>query len=156
MGSSLAKVVVIDFAIQWSMWILAAHLKTEKFYDLIGSVSFITLSLLSLSWNGHPTARQKVQTAAICAWAMRLGLFLLVRVIKVGADRRFNKVRDNPRIFFVYWTMQGLWVLVSLLPTLIMNSKTKDWPLQTRDYAGWTLWGIGFLLEMMADYQKST
>ena len=111
MGNFLAKVAVIDFAIQWSMWILATLLKTEKFYDLIGSLTFITLSLLSLTWNGRPTTRQKTQTAAICVWATRLGLFLFHRVMKSGADRRFNKVRDNPRVFFVYWTVQGQAVL---------------------------------------------
>ena len=37
----------------------------------------------------------------------RLGLFLFTRILKEGQDRRFNKVRDRPGTFFVYWTIQG-------------------------------------------------
>ena len=49
----------------------------------------------------------------------------------------------------------GIWVLLTLLPTLILNSKKEDKPLTRRDYAGWTLWAIGFLFEVIADHQKS-
>ena len=46
-------------------------------------------------------------------------------------------------------------MFLTLLPTLILNSKKEDKPLTTRDYAGWTLWAIGFLFEAIADHQKS-
>lgn len=42
-----------------------------------------------------------------CVLFARLGLFLFTRVLKEGQDRRFNKVRDRPGTFFVYWTIQG-------------------------------------------------
>ena len=48
-----------------------------------------------------------------------------------------------------------MWVFLSLLPTLILNSKKEDKPLTTRDYFGWSLWIFGFLFEVIADYQKS-
>ena len=37
MGNSLAKAAAVDFGVQWCCWVLAAALKTEKFYDLTGS-----------------------------------------------------------------------------------------------------------------------
>ena len=40
-------------------------------------------------------------------WAVRLGLFLFMRVIRDSHDSRFNRVRDNPKRFFIYWTVQG-------------------------------------------------
>ena len=49
----------------------------------------------------------------------------------------------------------GLWVLITLLPTLIMNSKQKDQEISTQDYAGWGIWVLGFIFEAVADYQKS-
>ncbi len=52
--------------------------------------------------------------------------------------------------------LSGVWVFLNMLPTLIVNSKEEDEPLGARDYAGWTLWTIGFLLEAVADLQKST
>ena len=50
----------------------------------------------------------------------------------------------------------GLWVFITLLPTLILNSKQKDKPLGYRDYAGWGLWLAGMLIESIADFQKYT
>ena len=51
--------------------------------------------------------------------------------------------------------ISGVWVLVTLMPTLLLQTKTKDQPLQWTDYLGWTLWTAGFIIETMADYQKA-
>ena len=49
----------------------------------------------------------------------------------------------------------GAWVLITLLPTLVLNNKKEDRPISTRDYVGWGLWALGFFFEALADYQKS-
>lgn len=33
-----------------------------------------------------------------------------------------SQVRDQPATFFVYWTMQAVWVWVTLLPVLLINN----------------------------------
>lgn len=154
--SNLVKAAAVDFGIQWACWAVAATLKTEKFYDLAGSSTFFLLALQSLRWNRTYFTRQKVQTGMVMAWAARLGTFLFTRILKEGQDKRFNKVRDNPRVFWFYWTVQGVWVLLTLLPTLLVNSKKEDQPLTKKDYIGWGLWVAGFILETVADYQKSS
>lgn len=45
-------------------------------------------------------------------------------------------------------------MFVTLLPTLMLNSEKRNTPLGMRDYVGWTLWGIGFATEAIADQQK--
>ena len=108
---------------------------------------------------------------------MRLGLFLIFRMWRDGHDNRFNHVKDNPVLFFTFWTVegthieyigvvrirhssslslthQGLWVWLTLLPTLIVNSKLVDVELCGRDYVGWSLWSAGMVIECVADYQK--
>lgn len=45
---------------------------------------------------------------------------------------------------------------LTLLPTLILNSKEEDKKLSARDYVGWSVWLAGMLLEAIADYQKFT
>ena len=47
-------------------------------------------------------------------------------------------------------------MLVTLLPTLIVNSKQEDRALCARDYVGWGVWLAGMLTECIADYQKYT
>lgn len=48
----------------------------------------------------------------------------------------------------------AVWVFVTLLPTLILNSERRDEPLGPRDYIGWGIWGLGFATEAIADQQK--
>ena len=43
---------------------------------------------------------------------------------------------------------------LTLLPTLIVNSKQTDTELCTRDYIGWGVWMAGMVIECIADYQK--
>ncbi|XP_065194270.1 uncharacterized protein LOC135825589 [Sycon ciliatum] len=153
MGSGLGSLFAIDMAIQWSLWAVAAALKTEKFYDLAGSSTFGLLVAMSYrNSSGH--LRQKIQTAMVATWAARLGLFLFGRVMKQGSDSRFDKVKNQPGTFLMYWTVQGLWVMVTLLPTLMLNSSRQNPPLCSLDYLGWALWASGFLLEVVADEQK--
>jgi hypothetical protein len=40
--------VLVDFAVQIAAGAVAIALKTEKFYDLVGSSTFITLVLISV------------------------------------------------------------------------------------------------------------
>ncbi|ELT87489.1 hypothetical protein CAPTEDRAFT_113160 [Capitella teleta] len=155
MGNILVKSAVLDVGIQWALFVVAAALKTEKFYDLAGSSTFLLLAIQSLRWGNGFFLRQRVQTGMVVTWATRLGFYLFSRILQDGGDKRFDKVRNVPSTFFVYWTIQAVWVFVTLLPTLILNSKKSDQELTKRDYAGWTLWAIGFVFEALADHQKS-
>ncbi|KAG5282341.1 hypothetical protein AALO_G00054930 [Alosa alosa] len=154
MGSTLAKCAITDLGIQWVGWAVASTFKTEKFYDLAGSGTFVALAHLSRIWGGTGYQRQNIQTGLVTAWGLRLGTFLFLRILKDGQDRRFNGVRDSPGTFFVYWTVQALWVFITLLPTLILNSEKHDVPLGATDYIGWGMWGLGFATEAIADQQK--
>ncbi|XP_064614376.1 uncharacterized protein LOC135478042 [Liolophura sinensis] len=155
MGSSFSKAAALDFGIQWGCWVVAAALKTEKFYDLAGSSTFFLLAYQTLQWSRTQHLRQKVQSGMVMTWAVRLGLYLFSRILKDGSDSRFNYVRDQSAKFLLYWTIQGVWVYITLLPTLILNAERSDRPLGKRDYLGWAIWTLGFLIETVADYQKS-
>jgi len=150
----ILKVVGIDFAIQFGAWSLAAALKTEKFYDLTGSLTFITLGGYSFFQNEKMKPRQKILTGMLTLWASRLGSFLLRRILRDKTDRRFNGVRDKPMKFLFFWTVQAVWILLSGLPVYVVNSVQRDPPWQWSDYLGWVLWTTGFLFEIVADTQK--
>ncbi|XP_071957290.1 uncharacterized protein [Antedon mediterranea] len=153
-GNILAWSVGIDFAIQWVVFAISALLKTEKFYDLTGSGTFILLAVLSLVLNGEYYVRQCVQTGLVVVWGLRLGIFLFSRVIS-APDRRFDDAKKDPKVYFIYWTMQAVWIFATLVPTLMLNAETKDKSLGVRDYIGWSIWLIGFLMETISDIQKT-
>lgn len=149
------KILAVDMGVQWVAWGVSAALKTERFYDLTGSATFIALSYLSQQWS-KGFNRQMIQSNMVMAWAFRLGSYLFTRIIKDGKDKRFDNVRDNPLRFFSFWTIQGVWVFVTLLPTLMLNNEKSDRPLGKQDYIGWAMWATGMFFEVLADYQKST
>ncbi|XP_041478362.1 uncharacterized protein C594.04c-like [Lytechinus variegatus] len=154
-SSLLVKSAVWDVGIQWSLFLIAAYFKTEKFYDLAGSGTFLLLATQSLRWGGTYFLRQRIQTGLVSVWATRLGLYLFSRVLSDGFDRRFNKAKNQPSLFFVFWTLQALWIFATLSPSIALNGVKRDKPLGARDYIGWGTWAVGFLMEVIADRQKS-
>lgn len=156
----LLKAAVVDVGIQWGCCALAVAFKTEKFFDLAGSSTFLYLTWATLAWSrrgrGMPWfPRQIIQNSCVSMWSIRLGTYLFSRVLQSGEDRRFRKIKENPGMFLMTWTMQAAWVFVTLLPTILLNMKKQDKPLTYRDYLGWGLWAAGFLIEMIADQQKT-
>lgn len=156
----LLKTAVADVSIQWTGFAIGWILKTEKFYDLAGSSTFLYLTWASLIWAKRSSKaawfpRQTIQNSCVSIWAIRLGTYLFSRILQDGEDRRFRRAKESMPLFFTFWTVQALWVFLTLLPTLILNMKNQDKTLTAKDYIGWGIWGIGFLTEMIADFQKS-
>ena len=109
MGNVLTKAALTDFLIQWGSFVVAAYLQTERFYDATGSLTFVILLLQSLLQTRTFYPRQVIQSGLVTVWAARLGMFLVTRILRRdGQDSRFNRVRNNPKRFFFYWTVQGM------------------------------------------------
>jgi steroid 5-alpha reductase family enzyme len=60
--------------------------------------------------------RQIVLSTAITVWAARLGSFLFARIMSVGKDSRFDKIRDSVPAFAMAFFAQATWVSLCLLP----------------------------------------
>lgn len=149
--------VLFDFGIQLSMGLFAIMFQTEIFYDLTGSLTF--LAIITYSYWSIPlderSYHHSVQTLCVALWACRLGVFLFSRIMKSKTDKRFDKVRTKPLKFAFFWFMQGVWVLLTILPSLLLNiSSANDGSLQLTDFLGWGLFSFGCLFEWTADWQK--
>ena len=144
----------LSFAIQWVAFVPAFWLQTEKFYDLTGSATYLLL-LASVAKYGPPRSWADVLLLGLCGlWALRLGLFLFLRVHKDGSDKRFAQIKTSLPRFAVSWTLQGLWVFLTLLPVLIVVS-SSDWHSTTAwTLVGAAIWALGFATEVVADWQK--
>jgi len=154
LDNKLLNLLATSLGIQWVGWSISAYFHTEKFYDLTGSLTFLLLSQQSYNASNQ-TNRQTIQCWMVTAWACRLGTFLFTRIIKDGKDPRFDKVRDEPSRLLVFWTIQGFWVFITLLPTFLLNESTRNKDITRQDYLGWGIWVVGFAFEVIADYQKS-
>ena len=154
MAQSLGGAAVIDFGIQLVGWAFAAALKTEKFYDLCGSLAFASTAAMTYASSAR-LPRQGLITGLVCTWTARLGMFLVRRVFRDGGDSRFDEVKNQPGTFLVYWMLQGAWVWVTALPCFLVNGVASQSALHWGDYVSMALWIVGFITESTADFQKS-
>ncbi|KAE8627079.1 hypothetical protein XENTR_v10006867 [Xenopus tropicalis] len=53
-----------------------------------------------------------------------------------------------------FYDLAGIWIFVTLLPSLMLNLEKRDKPLGLRDFLGWSLWTVGFITQATADQQK--
>jgi steroid 5-alpha reductase family enzyme len=152
-----AFAVIVAFLIQWIVFIPSFIFKTEKYYDLTGSLTYTSVIILSVVISGNFDLRSIFIMSLVLIWAFRLGIFLFRRIIKAGEDKRFKDMKKSGLQFFRAWTLQGLWVSFTLAAALAAITAPKD---DFGIYDGITfgigllIWIIGFGFEAIADFQK--
>ena len=150
--------VLLAFLIQWILFIPAYIFQTEKFYDLSGSFTYIfVICYVSYSFyleNGINIGNI-ILGGAIIIWAIRLGSFLFFRIHNAGEDKRFRNIKPSATRFFMTWTLQGMWVSICSACALTAISTSKGVQVNSLLYVGLAFFLIGFLIEVVADSQKS-
>ena len=151
--------LVISFVLHWIAFIPSYMAKTEKFYDIVGTVAYLSVLaaasyLTVISSNNNLQLRSIIAISLVFIWALRLGVFLFIRVLRVGEDRRFREVKQNFSKFLVWWSVSALWVFLTAANalTMIINNVSSTDDLYF--YFGLLLWLIGFSFEVIADEQK--
>lgn len=144
----------LAFGIQWLAFVPAWVRRTEHFYDLTGSLTYISVLLFGLAMAPTVHLRSAVLSGLIMVWALRLGTFLFARVRRAGHDTRFVTLMANPVRFFMTWTLQGLWVFLTLAAALTCILSPAQPALGAVDGLGLALWAAGFGIEVVADRQK--
>lgn len=147
--------VGLAFLIQWLAFIPAFRLQTEKFFDLTGSITYITVISIAALLSTGLDARSILLWALVVIWATRLGTFLFRRIRKAGKDDRFDDIKPSFIRFLNVWTIQGLWVTFTMAAALIAITSTNHKPLDIFAIIGLLVWLIGFSIEVIADAQKS-
>lgn len=150
-----AIAVTVAFAIQWLVFVPSYLARTERFFDLTGSVTYIAVTLgvllLARGWD----ARRVLLAVLVLVWAVRLGTFLFGRVSRSGADDRFDEIKGSFPRFLAVWTIQGLWVSVTAAAAWIAISASRQVSIDVFALVGLLLWAAGFAVEVIADRQKS-
>ena len=153
------RAVFLAFAIQWIAFIPAYVFQTEKFYDLTGSLTYLSVIWYSLTYSSEYFANLNLANLVIVLlitfWALRLGSFLFMRIHKDGEDKRFRTIKPSASQFFMTWTLQGLWVSLCSMCALTAISSDSGLIVNSVFFAGLVLFIFGFLLEIIADKQKS-
>lgn len=146
--------VGLAFAIQWVAFIPAVVLRTERFYDLLGSVGYVVVAATAVTLSGRVSGRTMLLLAMVVVWAARLGSFLVLRVLRAGGDERFAGIKGSFLRFLSAWTLQGLWISFTLAAMLGAVSSAKEIPLGVAGWIGLAVWLAGLGIEAVADDQK--
>lgn len=146
--------VIAAFVIQWAVFIPSYLKQTERFFDLTGSLTYISVTA-GLVLLADADARAGILAAMIMVWAERLGTFLFRRVSRDGGDSRFDERKKDPLVFGTVWTVQGLWVTTTALAAWIAITSLEHAPLGWTAVVGIAVWLLGFGVEVVADAQKS-
>ena len=154
----VGQLLVMIFVIQWLAYIPAFLFKTEKFYDLTGSLTYITAILFALYSTNTPQnldLGSLIIGIAIILWAIRLGSFLFMRIHKDKKDGRFDSIKTSFSQFFMTWTLQGMWVFICSSAALVAIANPTGVPVNSVFIIGLALFILGFVVEIIADNQKS-
>ena len=126
----------LAFIVQWVAFVPAYAKQTERFYDLTGSLTYIGVTLFAVIASGSTDARSVVLATLVLIWAGRLGSFLFRRIRQEGSDARFDRIKPSAPRFLSAWTLQGLWVFLTLCAALAAITASEPAPLGVRDAVG--------------------
>ena len=149
------NLILLIFCIQWVSFIPAFIFQTEKFYDLTGSITYLTAVFYTLYITGSNNLSDLIIVGCVAVWAIRLGSFLFLRIHKAGEDRRFRTIKPNFTRFLMTWTLQGMWVSMCLLCVLTALSSYSGVVMNSIFFIGLLVFVLGLSIEIIADYQKT-
>ena len=150
--------IILIFIIHWISFIPANIYKTEKFFDLTGSLTYISVVcyvLYSKSKSSDSIFGEIIISASIIIWAIRFGSFLFLRIKKAGEDKRFREFKKSWSRWLLTWTTSGMWVTICSLCALTAISSNSVIEIGLLFYFGLFLFITGLIIEIVADLQKT-
>ena len=156
MGQILLFSLLISLGINFFFFAFASAFKTDKLTDFTYGLSFILLVLFFFWRNQSFFLYQWLVILMVSLWALRLITYLLVRILKIKKDRRFDGMRENFIKFLGFWTFQGISVWVISWPSLYLLTRSSDYSLTNPSYLGIGIYLFALIFETIADWQKFT
>lgn len=152
MFEALLFYLLISVVFNLALFIVAFKLQSDKLTDISYALSFLILAGAAFALN-EKTAYGTVLLIMVAIWAIRIGGFLLYRVIRAGKDARFDDMRSSFLKFGQFWLLQGVSVWVLMIPFILALTTG------TVTFGGWALAGFvafaaGLVIETVADLQK--
>ena len=178
----LASLAIVILAVGWALigggtwavftwfhglgiWVFLVHLvvfipsfwlKSEKLYDLTGSFCFISSTTALVWWHqGELYTRSLLLATMVIVWSARLGWYLGKRVFIVGKDRRFDQIKIDGMTYLMTWLLSALWVYVTAGCAWAAILHKSPEPIQTFGWVCALVWLGAFVIEVVADAQKS-
>lgn len=157
MLSPLALGTAIAATAFFAVWAVCVRVKNYGFLDVAWSYSVAVLAPVYALWGPGDPWRKTLATAIGVAWSLRLGTYLLRRVLAhhPQEDPRYETLRrrwPGPLMFLAFFELQALVAVLFSLPFLLMAFNPRP-GLAPVEIAGLTLAALALAGEALADAQ---
>lgn len=152
MLSIILTSLAIALGINIVLFLIAFRLKSDKLTDISYALSFLSLNIVALYYATELNGYSWLLFLMVTLWGIRIGGFLLMRVLKVGKDRRFDEMRDDFVRFGKFWVAQAITAWILMLPVTLAQYRGDE--LSALAWLGVVIWLIGLVVEALADSQK--
>ena len=129
--------------------------KTDIFFDLVGSLSFLSIGVISLLLIPNIDANQILVFFLLLFWSLRLGPFLFIRRLGANNDERLEEFFKSPLSLYFLWSMNSLWVFFTSLSMIIIFSSPNENEFGLIQWLGLIVWVTGYVIEVISDSQKT-
>jgi steroid 5-alpha reductase family enzyme len=138
-------------------WLVSLPLRNVAIVDSLWSLMFFAAGVVYALDADPRSPRLALVLWLLAIWAARLSLYITVRSIGKGEDRRYQAIRarNQPRfalksLYLVFW-LQALLAWIISLP--LLGAFASNAPLGLLDYLGALLWVVGLVFEAGGDWQ---
>ena len=138
----------IAFLLHWTFFIPSYILRTDHYFDLIGSTSYVATAITAAMLSPSLDLRGIIICSMVVIWATRLGLFLFTRIKQDGKDGRLDVIKTKFILFLNLWTIGGLWVLVTMGAGLAAMTSKTSLDIGVIGYIGIGLWIFDYFYEI--------
>jgi steroid 5-alpha reductase family enzyme len=142
------------------LWLVSIAIKNVSIVDLFWGFGFVLTSIFYFLKTDGYEPRKIILTVLATAWGLRLSIYLAWRNIGKGEDFRYKEFRrkygENRYwwvSFFQTFLLQGVLMWLISAPLLGAQFYAQNNQLGFFDFAGITLWVIGFSFEAGGDFQ---
>lgn len=152
----VALVIIIYMSL---FYLLSVKKKNYGLVDIGWGFGFIVISLTSLSFNfNNLHLKLLIPNILVLLWGLRLSYHLFKRNFNKEEDYRYKEMRNrwrdkaNLNAFFKVFMLQGLLMYIVSLP-IIINNLYQTELIDQYIYLGIIVWVIGYIFEVIGDYQ---
>ena len=147
------QAIIIILVLNFLGFLFAWFKQSDKGTDLIYNLTFFFAAVI-FYFQSDQNSLTLALTAMLTLWSLRLGAYLFWRIHKMDKDERFDDIRIRISSLLKFWLLQTVSIFIILVPAIIFyNQPSLEWELMHS--IGIAIWAIGFLMESIADYQKS-
>lgn len=151
----MISVFIFIIVLQVLFFLYAAIKKTDKVTDLSYGLTFILASIFIYLLNiEYASLFKTILVILVSIWGLRLAIYLFIRILKTGKDKRFDGVREDFKRFASFWILQAVSIFIILLPTTYILISKDEMSLNWISYIGLGISILGIVIEGIADYQK--